>query len=155
MAVRRGAGGAELRLVAGQAIIIMFAVPLRIDIDHDRRLVHTRAEGLIDLSEVLDYFDRVAVSDAMPYAKLFDATKARFSISDDDMMVLGARVSAYASMEPRGPIALIVSSDEDFVLGRRFANLGGAKRPLQIFRDEEKGRKWLETQPGVTQPPPA
>jgi hypothetical protein len=129
-------------------------VPLRIDIDRDRRLVHTEAEGLIGLSEILDYFDKVAVSDAMPYAKLFDATKARFSISDDDMMTLGARVSAYASMEPRGPIALIVGSDEDFVLGKRFANLGGARRPLQIFRDTEKGRRWLETQSPVTRPPP-
>ena len=130
-------------------------MPLRIDIDHDGCLVHTKAEGLIGLSEILDYFDRVAVSDAMPYAKLFDASKARFSINDDDMMVLGARVSAYASMEPRGPIALIVGSDEDFVLGRRFANLGGAKRPLRIFRNAEEGRRWLETQLAITQPPPA
>jgi hypothetical protein len=130
-------------------------VPLRIDIDHGRRLVHTIAEGVVGLNEILDYFDRVAVDDAMPYSKLFDASKARFSISDDEMMVLGARVSAYASMEPRGPIALIVGSDEDFILGRRFANLGGAKRPLRIFRKVEEARTWLATQPDVTLPRPA
>jgi hypothetical protein len=130
-------------------------VPLRIDIDHAQRLVHTKAEGLIVLSELLEYFDRVAVNDAMPYAKLFDATKAQFSVSDDDMMVLGARVSAYAAMEPRGPIALIVGSDETFALGARFANLGGARRPLRIFRNVEEGRGWLAAQPAVTPPPSA
>ena len=127
-------------------------MPLHIDIDHDRHLVHTTAEGTIVLSEILDYFDTVTVQNAMPYAKLFDATQARFTISDDDMMVLGARVSAYASMEPRGPIAFIAGSDETVVLGARFANLGGARRPLRIFRNLEEGRKWLDTQPAVTPP---
>jgi len=128
-------------------------VPLHIDIGHGQRLVHTRAEGLVGLDEILDYFDRVAVADAMPYAKFFDASKARFSISDDDMMVLGARVSAYASMEPRGPVALIVGSDEDYILGKRFANLGGARRPLQVFQTVDDARKWLDAQPAVTPPP--
>ena len=127
-------------------------MPLHIDIDHDLRLVHTSAEGMISLDEILDYFDKVAVSDAMPYAKLFDASKARFSISDDDMMVLGARVSAYASMEPRGPVALVVGSDEDYVLGKRFANLGGATRPIQVFQRVDDARKWLDAQPAVTPP---
>lgn len=128
-------------------------MPLHIDIDHDQCLVHTRAEGLISLDEILDYFDKVAVADAMPYSKLFDASKARFSISDDDMMMLGARVSAYASMEPRGPVALIVGSDEDYILGKRFGNLGGARRPIQVFQRVDDARKWLDAQPAVTPPP--
>jgi hypothetical protein len=101
-------------------------VPLDIDIDHTRRVVHTKADGTIVLQQILDYFDRVVVENSLPYAKLFDASAAEFTLSDDDMMVLGARVSAYAAMEPRGPIALIVGSDDADVLARRFANLGGA-----------------------------
>jgi hypothetical protein len=122
-------------------------VPLDIVIDHPRRLVHTTAAGIIVLQEILDYFDTVVVQNGLPYAKLFDAAGAEFSLSDDDMMVLGARVSAYGQMEPRGPIALIVGSEADNDLGRRFANLGGAKRPLRIFRNVDHGRKWLETSP--------
>ncbi len=119
-------------------------MPIQIDIDHARRLVHAKAEGLIGLSEILGYFDAVAVQNAMPYGKLFDASRAEFSINDDDMMVLGARVSAYASMEPRGPIAFIVGSDAAHDLGLRFANLGGASRLLRIFKSVEEGRRWLE-----------
>ena len=42
----------------------------------------------------------------MPYPKLFDAREAEPELSDDDM-ILGARVSAYAVMEPRGPVAAV------------------------------------------------
>jgi len=119
-------------------------VPLHIDIDHNRRLVHAKAEGVLLLAELLDYFDTVAVQDAMPYSKLFDASQARFALNDSDMMVLGARVSAYAEMEPRGPIAFIAGTDDTYDLARRFANLGGAKRPVKIFRQVEDGRRWLD-----------
>lgn len=122
---------------------LKLSVPLKIDLDPARRLVHTKAEGVIHLSEILDYLDAVAVQEAMPYAKLFDARDANFVLSDTDMMTLGARVSAYAAMEPRGPIALVVGSDADNDLGRRFANLGGAKRPVRIFRDIGAAEEWL------------
>jgi hypothetical protein len=124
-------------------------VPLDIDIDHARHLVHTKADGTIVLQELLDYFDKVVIEGCLPYSKLFDASRAEFALSDEDMMVLGARVSAYGAMEPRGPIALIVGSDEVNDLGRRFANLGGARRPMRIFRSAEEGRIWLQTEPAA------
>src|SRR5579871_6498047 len=80
-------------------------VPVTYTIDHDRRLVHAKCEGTVSLQEILDYLDAVAVADVMPYDKLFDASQAEFTLSDSDMMTLGARVSAYEVMDPRGPVA--------------------------------------------------
>ncbi len=118
-------------------------MPLRYAIDHAQRLVHVTAEGVVQLADILDYLDSVAVKEAMPYGKLFDASGGDLVLSDDDMMVLGARVSAYAEMEPRGPVALVVDSEKSNVLARRFANLGGAKRPAKVFRDAVEARLWL------------
>ena len=118
-------------------------MPLRYTIDHDQRLVHVQTEGVVRLAEILDYLDAVAVKEAMPYAKLFDTSGGNLILSDDDMMTLGARVSAYAAMEPRGPVALVVASEETNVLARRFTNLGGAKRPAKIFRSAAEARTWL------------
>jgi hypothetical protein len=118
-------------------------VPLRYKIDHDQRLVHVQTEGTVHLADILDYLDAVAVKEAMPYAKLFDTSGADFVLSDDDVMVLGARVSAYAAMEPRGPVALVANSDNTNVLARRFVNLGGAKRPAKVFRHADEARAWL------------
>jgi hypothetical protein len=124
-------------------------VPLRFAIDHAQRLVHVQTEGTVHLADILDYLDAVAVKEAMPYAKLFDAFGGDFVLSDADMMVLGARVSAYAAMEPRGPVALVVGSEETDTLARRFANLGGAKRPAKVFRDAREARAWLADEADV------
>ena len=119
-------------------------MPLRYTIDHAQRLVHVQTEGIVLLADILDYLDAVAVKEAMPYAKLFDASGGDFVLSDDDMMVLGARVSAYAAMEPRGPVALVAGvSEKTNALARRFTNLGGAKRPAKIFRHADEARAWL------------
>jgi hypothetical protein len=85
-------------------------LPVDFEIDHTKRLVRIRAHGIVLLQEILDYFDALVVQDAMPYPKLFDAREALPRLSDDDVMVLGARVSAYAAFEPRGPIAAVATS---------------------------------------------
>jgi hypothetical protein len=118
-------------------------VPLNYKINPAERLVHVQAEGAVRLQDILDYLDEVAAGDAMPYGKLFDTSGAQFELTDADMMVLGARVSAYAAMEPRGPVALVVNDDPHNDLARRFTNLGGAKRPARIFRDVRLARAWL------------
>ncbi len=99
------------------------------------------------LQDILAYFDSVMVQNAMPYDKLFDAARGQFLLSDEDMMVLGARVSAYAAADPRGPIAIIVGDEQTNLLAHRFANLGGAKRPVRIFRNIAEARWWLSSRP--------
>ena len=69
-------------------------------IDHEKGFVTVRAHGPIVLQELLDYFDALVVQNAMGYPKLFDAREAIPRLSDDDVMELGARVSAYAAFDP-------------------------------------------------------
>src|SRR5437868_2294687 len=105
-------------------------MPLHCTIDHSRRFVHVITEGIVVLDEILKYYDSLVTSDAMPYRKLFDASDVDLRLSDADIMTLGAWVSAYAAMDPRGPIAIVAVSDETRDLMRRYMNLGGAKRPV-------------------------
>lgn len=121
-------------------------MPLEFTIDHDKRFVDVRTSGRVVLKDVEDYFDALMVQGGMPYPKLFDATDVEFDVSDADMMLLGARVSAYAVADPRGPIAIVAVTDEAVNLLRRFINLGGAKRPAKIFRSAEQARQWLDAQ---------
>jgi hypothetical protein len=122
-------------------------MPVRFTIDHDERYVTVRAEGIVVLDEILDYFDALVTQNAMPYRKLFDARDAEPRLSDDDVMVLGARVSAYAELEPRGPIAAIASPVAAADVLRRFMNLGGAARAMRLFHSIDEARKWLAQQP--------
>ena len=119
-------------------------MPIRCTIDHDKHFVHVEATGLVTLDDVLGYFDRLVVENAMPYPKLFDASRATAELSDADVMVLGARVSAYSLHDPRGPLALVAQNERIVELLRRFMNLGMARRPAMLFRRVEDARRWLD-----------
>jgi hypothetical protein len=122
-------------------------MPIHFTIDHARKFVDVRGSGEVLLQDILDYFDALVVDGGMPYPKLIDMRGVVPKISDDDMMTLGARVSAYASLEPRGPIAVVSNAPESDLFIRRFMNLGGARRPMRLFTSPEVARDWLAGAP--------
>jgi len=121
-------------------------VPLEIHVDHERRLVEVEAIGEIAPRELLDYLHRLVVEEAMPYRKLFDATRSTFNFTDHQVMEAAAWLSAYR-MHDRGPVALIARSDETVAMLRRYMNLAGDWPPARLFSSVERARRWLDTMP--------
>ena len=121
-------------------------MPIRYSIDHATRLVLARAEGEIALKDIEEFTDAVMVENAMPYRKLFDGRDSHGTYDDHDLMQLGARISAYASVERRGALA-IVPSGEYVDLARRFVNLAKSGRPAGVFLDPDEALDWLLAQP--------
>jgi hypothetical protein len=117
-------------------------MPLRWEIDHSARFVHIVAEGPIVLKELEEHFDALFVANAMGYAKLFDATDAQPTYSDDDVMKMGARLSAYTAALPSGPLAVVGQAKLRSTF-RRFVNISPSERPARFFASEEKARAWL------------
>ena len=122
-------------------------MPLTYKIDHPKRFVDVRGLGDVVLQDILDYFDALVVDGGMPYRKMIDMRGVTPKISDEGMMTLGARVSAYANLEPRGPIAVVSTAPESDIFIRRFMNLGGAKRPMRLFNSLDAAKSWLESTP--------
>ena len=122
---------------------------IKFTIDHKARYVEARAEDVVDLKDVEAFLDAVVVQDALRYRKLLDGRGAVPKYTNDDVMALGARVSAYAQIEQRGALALVAGTDEHFELAARFINLGKSDRPAKVFRSVDDARKWLEAQPEV------
>lgn len=118
-------------------------MPVEFDIDHQKRFVYARTHGVVLLKEILDYFDAVTIQNAASYPKLFDAREGVPQLSDDDVMVLGARVSAYAAFDPRGAVAAVATTEEARTGLRRYMNFAGARRPMRLFADIEDARAWL------------
>lgn len=119
-------------------------VPIDYTIDHEQRLVHATAHGVVVLRDILDYFDAVAIHDAAAYQKLFDAREMAPQLSDDDFMVVAARVSAYAAFDPRGAVAAVATNFEAVSALQRYANFfGGEDRPVRLFDRIETARAWL------------
>jgi hypothetical protein len=122
-------------------------VPVRWEISHPEKLVFVVVEGEVTLQQMEDHFDALVVANALGYRKLVDATGAEPTYNDGDVMTLGARLSAYASNFPAGPLAVIGTSDALRDAYRRFVNIAPSDRPARLFKNEADARVWLAQQP--------
>ena len=121
-------------------------MPIKWTISHPDRMVTMRADGEITLPEAEEYLDALVVADAMAYAKLVDCSTMVTHVSDDEMMQLGARMRAYASVMKGGPLVFVVTSPELHDYVRRYINLAAAERPVKIVKTVDEARAWLKTQ---------
>lgn len=118
-------------------------MPIEFDIDHVRRFVTAKARGVVVLQDMLDYFDALAAAGAMPYSKLFDARELEARFDEDDLKRLAARIESNRAFDPRGAIAAVATRPETIAAVQRFKDLGGARRPIEIFATVEGARAWL------------
>jgi len=122
-------------------------MPIHFTIDHKTRFVDAKFDGLIVLKDVEDFSDAVVGQGALPYRKLIDGRTATGTYNDSDVMALGARLSAYATMGPRGALAMVPADTVSLELIDRLMNLGKDGRPAKAFRSVDEARAWLLAQP--------
>jgi hypothetical protein len=118
-------------------------MPISVHVDHEARLVRSVATGQITFKDTWSYHETLVLEDALSYAKLMDATEATFVHDDNEIMQLGARVSAYADVPNRGPVAVVATDPEQRDMLRRYFNLTGAAFPTALFNNEPEARRWL------------
>jgi hypothetical protein len=122
-------------------------MPVEFTINHDRRYVEARAVGETTREDIENFLDAVVVQGALPYKKLFDGRLAIAKYDDNDVMMLGARMSAYnSSFEPRGAVAFLAPNQEAADLAKRFINLSKSSRPARVFLAEAEAHTWLAAQ---------
>jgi hypothetical protein len=121
-------------------------MPIQWTISHPAKLVIAVCKGAIARRDIEGYLDAVVVANTLAYRKIFDMTQATASLPDEDMMALGARIRAYATIGAMGPLAIVASTPESHERAHLFATLADAKRPLKIFRELHLARKWLDAQ---------
>jgi hypothetical protein len=120
-------------------------MPVTFDIDHPRRFVRARAEGLIGIKDIDAFLDAVVIENAMPYRKLFDARGSIGRYDANDMAVLAARINTLRYIDRRGALAVVISP-QHAALAERFLVLERNDRPARAFLDEEEAMRWLRAQ---------
>lgn len=129
------------------AVWLIHGMPIHYTIDHATRFVHARIEGIITLKDVEAFLDAIVVQDALTYRKLVDGSDGNGTYTDDDVMMLAARASAYATLARRGPLAIVPRKNTSGDLAQRFINLGKYEAPAKIFSSAEEALKWLDSLP--------
>ena len=124
-------------------------MPINVKFDHDKRWVEAVTEGEVSLEDIEEFLDAVVVADALPYRKLFDGRASYGKYTDEEVMRLAARFSAYASLGRRGAVAL-VAAPQHYELATRVLNLDKRDPPGRVFVDVGEARRWLDAQPEVS-----
>jgi hypothetical protein len=122
-------------------------MPIHWEVHHPLKLLLVTGEGTVTLSDVEVYLDEIVTAGAMPYAKLFDATKVDPKYDDHDIMMLGARMSAYRATLKGGPLAFVVTGGPTYEAIQRYINLSPADRAVAVFTTATEARAWLDAQP--------
>jgi hypothetical protein len=118
-------------------------MPLRWQVLHDQKLIHIVADGIVTLQDMEEHFDALVLENALPYAKLFDATRVDPSYDDHDMLMMGARLTAYTSTMGSGPLAVFGKGKALKTAFKRFVNMSPSERPAMLFKTEAEARVWL------------
>ena len=127
---------------------------IELTINSAERLVVAVCRGAVGRLEIEDYLDKVVVTDALPYCKIFDATEGTMGLDDADMMALGARIRAYDGISEMGALAIVAATPESRNQARLFAALGRADRPVMIFGTMQAAQRWLDEQAVAGRNPP-
>jgi len=122
-------------------------MPIDFKIDHTARWVEAKFDGHLVLKDIEDFSDAVVGQGGLPYRKLIDGRTAYGTYTDADVMAMGARLSAYATLGKRGALAIVPAHDVSLELVDRLLNLGKGGRPAKAFLTIDEARKWLAAQP--------
>ncbi len=122
-------------------------MPLHWIIDSRTRLVTATVEGDCTRSDVEAYLKAVDGGGAVAWRKLFDARHGRPAMDHNDMLAVGTLFRGYHRRGPVGALALIVSETHAEPISRTLGILATADRPMRLFTDLEKGRRWIESLP--------
>ncbi|WP_395713687.1 hypothetical protein [Reyranella sp.] len=117
---------------------------MRWDIDHSRKFVYIVADGPLTLRHMEEHFDALVVANAMGYAKLVNVANAEPIYTDNDVMLMGARLSAYTEALPSGPLAVVGKPNLRSTF-KLFVKISPSDRPAKYFATEDKARAWLAT----------
>lgn len=104
-------------------------------------------EGVVTLAELESYLDAVLVGGALSYRKLVDLSRGTLVLDDDQVMMLSARIRAYAQVEQLGDVAVVVHDKTTLDLLNRFLNLTSGKRTARVFASLSEAQRWLVVLP--------
>lgn len=121
-------------------------MPVHWTINSEARLFEATCSGVVEPEEIHRMLDVLVGSDALGYRKLFDGSQADTRMGALDVLNIGVRMRAlHADGAPLGPLAVVIPADKYPLLSRVLGILATPRRPMRIFSEVDRARKWLET----------
>lgn len=116
-------------------------------VDDAQRLIEVDADAHVTRVEVERFLEVISRVDMASYRKLFDGRQADTQMGAEDLLAIGSMFRDYhAQGFTLGPVAIIAQDEKFERFSRLLGILASGNRPLLIFQDEAKARRWLMKQ---------
>ena len=123
-------------------------MPLYWNLDSQERLLTAEAIGGVTRGEADAFLDALEAAgvEAMTYRKLFDGSRGHAAMTADDLLALGVRIRGFHALGPMGPLAVVTPPDQGDLVARVLGVLAAADRPMRMFREVGRARRWIAAQ---------
>jgi hypothetical protein len=122
-------------------------MPMHWIIDSGAKLVTLVAEGDVSLKDAAACIAAVQEASATPYRKLLDGRTGSSSMSDEELLMVGAEIRASHGHGKVGALAVVALPDQTANFGRLLGALAAANRNMKMFEDRGAAELWLAEQP--------
>jgi hypothetical protein len=119
-------------------------MPFTLNVDHERKLVVAVAIGPITLDDAMRHLANERYFEGLAYKEFVDARGAGFLWTPGEMLQIVEEVRSMRKESKFGPTAILVSSEAAFETLREMKSLVATLAEIEIFRDEQEARAWLE-----------
>ena len=121
-------------------------MPLHWTIDSRLQLFVAACDGNIEPTEVNQMLDAIVGANGLVFRKLFDGTHGETKMTALEILTVGVRIRDLQNADvEHGPLAIAVPDDKYMLLSRVLSILAVARRPMHVFKDADRARKWLDS----------
>jgi len=113
-------------------------------VSHPERLVVVTGKDEVTASDLFFCVDAMKRAGVSSYRKIYDMTRVGLRLTPLDVRSLGKAMAEIAENQQYGPAAIVVASEVIAGSAQYFEETSGARRPVQIFRDYDAARAWLD-----------
>lgn len=130
-------------------------MPLYWTIDSRLRLCVITCDGNVGFDDANAMIDAMVGANGFRFRKLFDGLRGSTDMTDEEVLSIGARLRAlHPGRGPHGPLAVVFAEDKYEQISRVLGVLAAASRPMRMFKERQKARKWLDSYPIPGDTPP-
>ena len=117
-------------------------------LDSQARLIVATADGDVGQGDFEAYLRAVDGAKAFGWSALIDIRSGRLAMGEVEILTIGVQLRALQKEHGTfGPLAIVISPDEDNLLPRLLGFMAMAKHPMRIFRDIKAAHRWLRSPP--------
>ena len=121
-------------------------MPVHWTINSEAQIFEATCTGIVEADEIHRMLDVLVGSNALGYRKLFDGSQADTRMGALDILSIGVRMrSLHGDGTRLGPLAVVIPPDKYPLLSRVLGIVASPRRPMRIFSEVGRARKWLDT----------